>query len=110
LTWDGSDWTEQFPSRSPPPEGLHGMAYDATRHEVVLFGGFGECCVFDHTGTWAGTTWTNEHPMHSPPARLDEGMAYDAARRQVVIFGGSGAFGDLLGDTWTWDGEDWTGR
>jgi hypothetical protein len=35
-------------------------------------------------------------------------MAYDAARGQVVLFGGSGE--DVVGDTWTWDGTDWTQR
>ena len=38
-------------------------------------------------------------------------MAYDAARERVMFFGGSGAdsgFLFALGDTWTWDGSDWT--
>ena len=33
-------------------------------------------------------------------------MAYDAARGEVVLFGGFGHA--RLGDTWTWDGTDWT--
>jgi len=33
-------------------------------------------------------------------------MAYDAAHGQVVLFGGSGA--GILGDTWVWDGSNWT--
>jgi hypothetical protein len=36
-------------------------------------------------------------------------MAYDAAHAQVVLFGGWDAH-RFLGDTWTWDGSDWTQR
>jgi hypothetical protein len=36
------------------------------------------------------------------------GMTYDAARGEVVLFGGTDD--DDLGDTWTWDGTDWTQR
>jgi hypothetical protein len=35
-------------------------------------------------------------------------MAYDAARQQVVLFGGGDP--NPVGDTWTWDGTDWTER
>jgi hypothetical protein len=36
-------------------------------------------------------------------------MAFDAARSEVVLFGGeTGA--PSAGDTWTWDGTDWTQR
>ena len=34
------------------------------------------------------------------------GMVYDQAHQQVVMFGGQ-AF-DFFGDTWTWDGTNWT--
>lgn len=33
--------------------------------------------------------------------------AYDANRQRVVLFGGSSNSG-LVGDTWEWDGEQWT--
>jgi len=35
-------------------------------------------------------------------------MAFDAARQRVVLFGGDSLAGTLFGDTWAWDGEDWT--
>ncbi|MDB4780254.1 hypothetical protein OAG46_00490, partial [Planctomycetota bacterium] len=35
-------------------------------------------------------------------------MAFDEARGQVVLFGGHDACSANLGDTWTWDGSDWS--
>jgi hypothetical protein len=34
--------------------------------------------------------------------------AYDAQRRQTVIFGGAADQTSWLGDTWGWDGSNWT--
>lgn len=34
-------------------------------------------------------------------------MAYDSLRGRVVLFGGAITNG-ALGDTWEWDGTDWT--
>lgn len=36
-------------------------------------------------------------------------MTYDASRQRVVLFGGSNAGGTIrFGDTWEWDGAEWT--
>jgi len=35
-------------------------------------------------------------------------MAYDSAHRKVVLFGGSDSSSSSLGDTWVWDGTNWT--
>jgi Dockerin type I domain/Galactose oxidase, central domain len=35
-------------------------------------------------------------------------MAYDNARKRVVLFGGANAAGQPVGDTWEWDGAEWT--
>src|SRR5438067_931367 len=43
-----------------------------------------------------------------PSARQGAAMAYDAAHQQIVLFGGSNNASGGLGDTWTWDGSDWT--
>jgi hypothetical protein len=83
------------------------MAYDASRGQVVLFGGDFDSASVNDTWTWNGTDWTERAPAHSPPARQAMGMAYDAARGQIVLFGGFDNSG-VLGDTWTWDGTDWT--
>jgi hypothetical protein len=41
-TWDGSTWTKQAPTTSPPAEEEASMAYDAATRNVVLFGGRGD--------------------------------------------------------------------
>jgi hypothetical protein len=33
-------------------------------------------------------------------------MAWDGARGQIVMFGGDA--GEVFGDTWVWDGSNWT--
>ena len=43
----------------------------------------------------------------TPPARSDAAIAYDPLTGEVVMFGGLGDNGSL-GDTWIWNGADWT--
>jgi hypothetical protein len=57
-TWDGTNWTQQRPDFHPNERYESGMAYDAGRGEVVLFGGLGNGDFFADTWTWDGTTWT----------------------------------------------------
>jgi len=51
--------------------------------------------------------WTHE-TQSGPSPRNSSAMAYDAADGKVVLFGGVGASGELLSDTWVWDGTNWT--
>ncbi|HYL39559.1 MAG TPA: FG-GAP-like repeat-containing protein [Bryobacteraceae bacterium] len=58
-------------------------------------------------------TWVQQHPQTSPSIRSGFALAYDAARGQVLLFGGSNSPGSCamcppLGDTWVWDGSNWT--
>ncbi|HEY4223603.1 MAG TPA: hypothetical protein VGO62_19740, partial [Myxococcota bacterium] len=106
------DWRERVPSANPPPRKRAGIAYDAGHDVVVLFGGA------DQDGTarsdtfiFDGERFSEKQPAHRPPARSDCAMAYDAASDRTVLFGGTttdGSPGTLLGDTWLWDGNDWT--
>src|SRR5207249_11986892 len=43
-----------------------------------------------------------------PVARGLNGLAYDAVREQVVRFGGADNASNVRGDTWAWDGTEWT--
>lgn len=95
----------------PPPRQGSAMVYDSVHNQTVLFGGE------DSTGvllkdTWVfnGTTWTHLNPATSPGIRRDHAMVFDPATGQVLLFGGESTTSPLtpLGDTWVWDGTNWT--
>ncbi len=119
-TWDGVTWTQQFPAVSPPARSaLQSMAYNPATETVVLFGGGGDQNddygepVFGDTWEWHGRTktWTQRFPLSSPSPRVTQ-LAYDAITKTVVLFAGDNGGGDCCriydGDTWTWDGLNWT--
>jgi len=86
------------------------MAYDAARHEFVLFGGFAsdssDAALAD-TWVFDGTSWRRLSPVASPPARGAAVLGWDGS--QLVLFGGQTkpGGGQWLDDTWTWDGQVW---
>jgi cysteine-rich repeat protein len=104
----GTTWTEKFPGSSPGGRAQQAMAYDASRGQLIFFGGFIEASPYyaNDTWQWDGTNWTKLTPAHAPPARGRAAIAYDPLRGNLVMFGGFGAAG-VLDDTWVWDGADW---
>jgi hypothetical protein len=104
-TWNGTTWTEQSPTTSPPASSYDSMVYDAATGNVVLLVDTNPA----QTWVWDGSTWTEQQPATSPPPRTFAAMTYDASTGNVVLFGGySFVSGDPLGDTWVWDGSTWT--
>jgi uncharacterized protein (TIGR03437 family) len=109
-TWDGSNWTEQFPTSIPPLRYAHAMVYDSAQSHSVMFGGFDEQLnSYDDTWVWDGSNWTEELPQTSPPSRAYHSMAYDSAHGLAVLFGGENFLGgpnsmsqQYFSDTWTW--------
>jgi hypothetical protein len=103
-----------------PPISCFASEFDPIHSEIVLFGG----CLpsqpsSDATWRYKDATWTRLHPAHVPPARGFEAMAFDAVLGVVVMYGGrdvppsaaeATGFGTITysGDTWTWDGSDWS--
>jgi hypothetical protein len=82
--------TKRTPAHSPHASSGMGMAYDAARSQVVLFGGYGRnLSLHGSTWTWDGSDWTSRTPTHAPMKRGLPGMAYEAASGQVVLFGGT---------------------
>jgi hypothetical protein len=100
-TWQGTDWVRKTPLHSPPAR--YGIAMSSRSH-VMLF------APRQQTWIWDGVDWTRRWSRHAPPNRHDAAMTYDLARGEVVLFGGtvSGEFYRYRGDTWTWDGADWS--
>jgi hypothetical protein len=107
--WDGTSWTELHPVHSPELW-VPAMAYDANRHQVVLYGpdrsGGGW-----QTWTWDGNDWSlHSGPTASPdPGRGVAGTIwYDQAIREVVLFGGFNHGWFDYPAVWGWDGSRWT--
>lgn len=108
FTWDGTNWT-QIAVVGPSARIKHSMTYDSGRNRVVLFGGVSTGGAQQDTWEFDGATWALRTPVHKPPARDSAALAYDSARGRVVLFGGfKGGASPNLGDTWEWDGNDWT--
>lgn len=101
--WDSSaGWQQHY---SPPyfPGGQTGcgMAFDAARGRVVMYGNHG---VFPGTFEWDGSTWTGIKSPTLPPPHWGLTMAYDSVRRRVMVFGGD----PYTNETFEWDGTNWT--
>src|SRR5207244_3400477 len=83
--WDGTNWTQKFPTSRPLGRDQHAMAYDAARGQVMLFGGTDEIRILGDTWIWDGFTWMQEFPSTTPPFRGGHAVAYDADRAQIVM-------------------------
>lgn len=105
----------------PSPRTLARMAWDTDDQVGVMFGGRGfadAATAVSHAGdeTWlfSGSVWVQRFPVTKPPARSAHTMVYDSGRDRVIMFGGRQEQVDrnssavFLGDTWAWDGENWT--
>lgn len=111
--WNGTDWTQKNPAHAPSKRAENGLAYDSGRHVVVLFGGLTDAGPnSDETWEWDGTDWTQRFPATAPSHRYDFSLAYDSHRHVTVLFGGftDDNFGVNVGETWEWDGADWSKR
>lgn len=57
--------------------------------------------------SWGQAAWTKQSPATSPPGRIRAAMAQFG--NYTVMFGGeTSVAGNYLGDTWLWDGTNWT--
>ncbi|MFO1050649.1 MAG: kelch repeat-containing protein [Planctomycetota bacterium] len=58
----------------------------------------------------AQSDWVRVVVGAAPSPRGEHAMVADLARGRVLLFGGRDANGTVLGDTWTWDGTNWSLR
>src|SRR5271156_2029781 len=86
------------------------MAFDGTN--VMMYGGQGSselAGVFQDTWVFNGPTWTLQAPATVPYGRTQAEAAYlKGAGGGSVMFGGGLTNGQLLLETWTWNGTTWT--
>lgn len=109
-TWNGTSWNRPD-AKGPSPRYGASVAFDAARNVFVLFGGQTRLGPSDETWVWNGSRWKLLSPAHKPGARRLGSMAYDPIQHVVVLYSGFvnvGEEGGYAGDTWTWDGSDWT--
>jgi hypothetical protein len=99
--WNGSDWT-LLATRQSSPSPFVPAAFNAGRHQVVVYGGGPG----DDTWGWDGTRWGREHPKHSPPGNVTQ-LVYDKALNRLITIARNE---DLLGiaGIYGWDGSDWS--
>lgn len=117
-TWeyDGTRWTQCFPTNSPSPRIRFSMAFDTHRGRVVLFGGatnngFGGDLYTNETWEYDGTNWTQCFPTNTPAARVHGALFYNPVQRVTTLYGGDTRLSNpRAGDIWTWDGTNWTER
>ncbi len=109
-TWEydpiANAWIQALPSASPTPRIHARMCYDYTTVSGLLFGGSSGS---GETWLWDGANWTQQFPQVSPSGRQQTHLCFDLPMGRVLMFGGSGgAVGPALGDTWSWNGSDWS--
>lgn len=112
LEYDGVTWTTTT-ATGPTPRSYVTLTYDLMRDRVIAFGGADDTFTFCFADTWeydpVAQSWSQISTATTPPARAEPGLVYDIARGVVVMYGGWDlASGVTLGDTWEYDGVDWT--
>jgi hypothetical protein len=108
-TWThDTSWIKKTPTTTPGARYGHGLVYDTTDDEGVLFAGHtGDGRALADTWKWNGTTWIKQAPTQSPPARWGHAIAYDPDKDRTIIHGGTNGT-SILDDTWAYDGTTWT--
>ncbi len=100
--WDGNVWTRAAVAVRPSARTEHGLAYDARRGRVVLFGGTSSAGDFADTWEWDGSSWTPFAGVPSPRVPLPHNLAFDRRSGECLLVGG------VDGDAWTFDGVRWS--
>src|ERR1051325_6067441 len=104
--WAGQEWAQV--NVSTPSRVHHAMAYDASRDEVVLFGGSGDYDASWDTWIWSRSTasWTLGNESPTLGARSGHRLVYDPGCGRVLLIGGKSSLGGPPPtETWAWDGN-----
>lgn len=119
--WDGLRWKSAGPAverpEAPLPPGAPAFGwsahvFDTVRKRYVLVGATPGAMQSPPSGelqTWVTTAggWTQVRTAGTPPTRNEFGLAHDPRRGVTVLFGGQ-SHGLTHGDTWEFDGRNWT--
>lgn len=106
-----SIWAQQTAAdvTIPPKRAHHAMVYDATRKEVVLYGGSTAAgnntyTTFDDLWSWNGRRWKRLATTDIP--RSSHQLSYDPVRRQLLLIGGMNGQ-QRFGEIRAFDGKAW---
>jgi hypothetical protein len=120
--WDGAaggSWSNRTPGTGPSVRGSPGLAWDADRGLVVMYGGYDYSAVSapwdkNDLWTWNGSAWSPVTVASAPPLRTNAfGFVHDLARRKLLLWGGMDRSSyNPLADVWEWDAATggWTER
>ncbi len=111
--WDGNDWSQRVVAGGPGPRAGGALAHHRASGRMILFGGTplgsGAGGAVDETWAWDGASWSLLQPNSRPAPRAYFHMTQDPNRNTLVLFGGWNNAPSLsFGDTWEFDGQDWT--
>jgi hypothetical protein len=108
--WNGLYWNQLATGPGPVARSGHVMAHDPQTGMVLLAFGQGPNETLDDTWLLDPKTlrWQKVAGV-GPDARRHAALSPSTggASRGLLLFGGQTASGQLLGDTWLWDGAAW---
>ncbi len=105
--WDGVQWHSHATQQLP----WYPMAlvHDPVRRRMVLLSTDEPNQDRVEIHEWDGSTWTHATPTVRPSSRHSAAFAFDPVQRRMILFGGYDQIGNrYLGDTWEWNGGQWT--
>lgn len=112
--WNGLFWQRLQLGGGPSVRESPTACYDPLRDEIVLTSGWNGGVYLQDTWTFDGTSWSNQPTGGThPPGRDWSAMAFDPNSGTCILFGGHiwqnvvAGLGQE-GDTWSWDGTQWT--
>ncbi len=122
--WNGSTWN---PTEGPSPSPRYGSAAVSLRGGgVLVFGGVStNGAALSDTWVWSGSAWVKKTPPGLIPAARSFATLIDISTHPngrssletcgipqgksgiALLFGGRDNSGNILDDTWEWDGNQW---
>jgi len=108
--WNGLWWQKRTADSTPPARSQHGLAFDEASGQVLLFGGQGKSGVLGDTWLLDPKTMVWQRLSTTSPTGRKQaalGSAPIGSSSGLLLFGGQDAAGEVLGDSWLWDGNGW---
>ncbi|MCA8973529.1 MAG: hypothetical protein KDC98_02355, partial [Planctomycetes bacterium] len=111
FEYDGTAWTQITPIVIVPPSRTdYGWFFDDARGELAMLGGTDPSGrpLFDRW-YWNGAYWLPNAALPQPgPVREHCGFIAEPGGNGALLFGGDDQYGSDYGDTWRWDGSNWS--